>query len=104
MPRTIVSATTAAVVLADSPIVTVPSVEYTTTLLVSGLQGVESIALFLNTLGTTYEALRDTSGNPVVLSLAASNAWTLTAPGNYKIVKGVTSSAVGIATSSPGQV
>ena len=104
MPKTIVPATTAAVILADSPIITVPSAAHATTLLVSGIAGAESIALYLNTVGSTYEVLRDTAGAAVVLSLAASNAWTLTAPGNYKIVKGITVGATSIATSSPNQV
>ena len=104
MPQTIVAATVDAVILADSPIITVPSAAHATTVLVSGLAGAESIALYINTVGSTYEVLRDTSGNAVVLALAATNAWTLTAPGNYKIVKGITAGVTSIATSSPSQV
>ena len=104
MPKIIVAATTAAVLVADSPIITVPSTEYAATLIASGLAGVEAIQIHICTSGSTYEALIDSTGTAVELSLATGNALSLDTPGNYKIVKGVTAGAVGISTSSPSQV
>ena len=104
MPETIVAATTAAVAVADSPIITVPSVNDTVTLLVSGLGAAEEVDIYINTIGTTYEELINASGSVTTVSLATGNVISLDTPGNYKILKPVTAGAVGISKSSPSQV
>lgn len=104
MPKTIVAATTAAVAVADSPIVTVDSVANAVLVITSGLAGVEAIDIYVNTIGSAYEVLLDSTGTTVSLSLATGNAILLNSPGNYKFLKGITAGTVGISTSSPSQV
>lgn len=99
MPKTVFTAQTTAVAIGDVDPIVVPDRDGMgiKTLIVGGLSGADEVELHINTIGTSYEQMVDSSGNGVVLSLAAGNTIALDQPGRYKVVKGVTTGSVSCA-------